>query len=708
MRAWSFRQLLIFWWILFVIMQQAERLFLLPAAMGLERVGTAVLLKTLITGLRADFIVSTIAVVMAGLLAGLGTLILSWGGWWPRLSRPSHRLFTVISGLFGLVILIVLIIDMGYYYYNHQRLDFVFFEYLDDLMALHSESGMRGAQAGQQTVAELKETVSWAVRLLTFLSVEGLAIGAWWFGFKNVVRQPRFYRYAPRRPYAATLAVAICLAVAGMGFHPHGPYAIRIVAIRSAVYYTLAQNPILYAVEALRASRVNAATAVLPSVRKVMSVENALRAAKEVVGKDAIFPDPRYPLVREMAPVSGVRFQQPANVLLIFVEGLDRRYLGRTMTPKKSDRPLRLTPFLDRLKDDSVYFANFFANGVQTSRGLLSSFCSYSSSQGQAPMKTRYAHDYLCFPSLLQRAGYRTEMVISQHHDINRMHLFMARNGLEELFDENDFPQDAEKSEGRITDAALFARIRVELESLQDSHRPYFLTTLTFSTHHPFTVPMTHDDVRALRNEEDAYIPALRYFDIEFERFFVALQRDGLLKNTAVFILGDHGRHEMKGQNQAELQLGHFMAPLFVWFDPSLRTPSTYRPRVVSIVASQVDIGPTILGLNGLTPRVSPFIGHDLSCVLIKECAEDNVAYLSTVYSDVIALADRSGLLAYSLPSGELYDIDLALQGAAVQRQPDDPAVTERYRHLLGMYVTVNALLERNQIWSWKDWGKRL
>jgi phosphoglycerol transferase MdoB-like AlkP superfamily enzyme len=708
MRAWSFRQLLIFWWILFVIMQQAERLFLLPQALSLENPGGSVVLKTLITGVRADFIVSTIAVVLAGALAGLGGLILSWRGWWPRLTRPSHRLFTVLSGLFGLLILIVLIIDMGYYHYNHQRLDFVFFEYLDDLMALHAEPGMRGAQAGQQTMAELGETLNWALRVLKFLFVEGLAVGAWWFGFKYVIRQPRFSRYAPRRPYTATLVVAICLAVAGMGFHPLGPYAIRTVAIRSAVYYTLAQNPILYAVEALRASRVNAPTVIRPSVRKVMSVENAVRAAQEVVGRGAVFPDPRYPLVREMTAAPGVRFQQPVNILLIFVEGLDRRYLGRTITPKKSAVPIRLTPFLDRLKDDSVFFANFFANGVQTSRGLLSSFCSYYSSQGQAPMKTRYAHDYLCFPSLLQRAGYRTEMVISQHHDINRMHLFMARNGLEELFDENDFPRDAEKSEGRITDAALFARIRSELESLRGSHRPYFLTTLTFSTHHPFTVPMTHADVRALRDEEDAYVPALRYVDIEFERFFVALQRDGLLKNTVVFILGDHGRHEMKGQSQAEWQLGHFMAPLFVWLDPSLRTPSTYRPRVVSTVASQVDIGPTILALSGLTPRVSPFVGRDLSCVLVRECAEDNVAYLSTIYSDVIALADRNGLLAYSLPSGELYEIDLAVRGPAVERLPDDASVRERYRQLLGLYVSVNVLLERNQIWSWKEWGKRL
>jgi hypothetical protein len=42
---------------------------------------------------------------------------------------------------------------------------------------------------------------------------------------------------------------------------------------------------------------------------------------------------------------------------MIFIEGLDRRYLGRTIEGH------RVTPFLDRLKTDSVYFENFFKRG---------------------------------------------------------------------------------------------------------------------------------------------------------------------------------------------------------------------------------------------------------------------------------------------------------------------------------------------------------
>jgi hypothetical protein len=41
-------------------------------------------------------------------------------------------------------------------------------------------------------------------------------------------------------------------------------------------------------------------------------------------------------------------------------------------------------------------------------------------------MKTRYMHDYVCIPSVLREHGYRTEMVIGYHRDLNRLHLFMS------------------------------------------------------------------------------------------------------------------------------------------------------------------------------------------------------------------------------------------------------------------------------------------
>src|SRR3989442_3528004 len=130
---WSFQRVLVFWWVLFVLIQQAERLFLLPEAWSLEAPTSAILLNTLGTGLRADLIVAALAVVVAMAVA------LFW--WLPyaillKLRGITVRARTYCSGLMvsslgvAFLILGLLMVEMGYYTYNYQHLDFIFFEYV--------------------------------------------------------------------------------------------------------------------------------------------------------------------------------------------------------------------------------------------------------------------------------------------------------------------------------------------------------------------------------------------------------------------------------------------------------------------------------------------------------------------------------------------------------------------------------------------------
>ncbi len=68
----SFSGVLLFWWILFVVLQKAERLFLLVQASFQETAATDVLVKTLMTGLRGDLIVASLAIGLCTALALLG------------------------------------------------------------------------------------------------------------------------------------------------------------------------------------------------------------------------------------------------------------------------------------------------------------------------------------------------------------------------------------------------------------------------------------------------------------------------------------------------------------------------------------------------------------------------------------------------------------------------------------------------------------
>jgi hypothetical protein len=700
---------IVFWWGVFLVIQSAERLFLVATTLGREWPTAATLAKTLATGFRADLIGAAAGTVVAtglGLVIGAGVaLVRRWRNRRGDLGSPWTAGVWAAGLVMALVMLAVTTVDMGYYHYSGQRLDLVFLEYVSDVFAQATEAQVAGSQVGRQTAAELGERSKWAVHVAAFAAFMAVSVAAWWFAFTRGLG-PLLRRCETAAPWVSRVVLALGLVWTGTGFHREASLEVKRVSISSSTYYTLAQNPFWYISDNVQNMVETRVAGTEAELLRVMPEQTAVRLARETIAPGATFPSSRYPLVHSTTGAPGVRLDRShvrgggrPNVLMIFVEGLDRRFLDRTV------RGVRVTPFLDRLRGESVYFEHFFTNGASTFHGLFASFCSQLPRIGFAAIRTHYGNDFLCLPAALRRGEYGTEMVIGQNRDRghSRLGLFMARNGLEALRDEGDFGPAAPRGRLGVLDSGLFDLMRSRIATMQSGDRPFFLTTLTTSTHHPFRVPEDHPDVRALRDEPDRYVPALRYLDVELERFFTGLHRDGLLRNTVVLILGDHGRHEKRGGADVDRRVGHFLAPLFVWLDESLRQPTTFRPRTVSMVASQVDLPPTILSMTGLMPAVSPFIGRDVSCALVTDCREDNVAYFTSHYDNLIGVAERDGIWLYSFSTGRLEQVDLAASGAPRLRAVTDPDVAPRHQRLLSLYVAANLLLERNRIWSSKE-----
>ena len=293
--------------------------------------------------------------------------------------------------------------DVGYYAYNHQHLDFVFFEFVEELF--HGVSEGTTSQAAEQTGAELDDASKWIWRIGGFWGLGAILIVAWRALFKRM----EHVRGGPWNPVTFTaglLLVSVTMSGAAAEFGRVTLPFVEVFHIESEAYYSLSQNPILFAANPLRDAFLSQWTWSPSTLPQPMTVTEAIQEAHLALGHGEAFPYSDYPLVRVQGNHEPPYFGRPINVLLVFVEGLDRRFLDRIQTvgdpigsgvPSAATSPsIRITPFLDRLKFDSLYFSHFYSNGVQTTRRLFSTLCSAFPRQGTAAIKTRYKHDYLC------------------------------------------------------------------------------------------------------------------------------------------------------------------------------------------------------------------------------------------------------------------------------------------------------------------------
>jgi len=361
----------VFWWVLLVVVQQAQRLFLIGVTARREMPSPGVLVLTLITGLRADLVTAGFAMLAAFVLALLVAA--------PFMLRDraaacvvAKRGLSMIGAVMAVAYIAVLTVDMGYYLYSGHRIDAVFMEYLVDLLGQGRQGHVSGSQVGTQTAAELREVGTWAVRVASYAAVMVVGVLGWRLVFRRAVGPA-----LRTRPRLTTTVLPLAVAVGTWGVHPGGPDSVQSAPIPSSTYYVLAQSPIwILDTPFDRASR----SVTIPSaVVKAMPESRAVAITRDLLLPGARFVSPRFPLVHAEALRPAPLARRP-NVLLLFIEALDRRFVGRTIAG------IRVTPFLDALFADSVTFEQFHTNGAQTFHGIFASLCSALPRQSDAKM----------------------------------------------------------------------------------------------------------------------------------------------------------------------------------------------------------------------------------------------------------------------------------------------------------------------------------
>jgi phosphoglycerol transferase MdoB-like AlkP superfamily enzyme len=121
---------------------------------------------------------------------------------------------------------------------------------------------------------------------------------------------------------------------------------------------------------------------------------------------------------------------------------------------------------------------------------------------------------------------------------------------------------------------------------------------MTTSNHRPYTFPSGKIDIPSGSGRSGA----VKYTDYAIHQLIEAAKNKPWFDDTLFVVVADHCAGSAR---KAELPVENYHIPLFIY------APKHVKPRNIDILASQIDVAPTVLGLLKFS-YVSEFFGKDI------------------------------------------------------------------------------------------------
>ncbi len=283
------------------------------------------------------------------------------------------------------------------------------------------------------------------------------------------------------------------------------------------------------------------------------------------------------------------------NVVLVSIESMGAEFLG-AYGDKRG-----LTPNMDALARESLWFANAYATGNRTVRGLEALSLSLPPTPGQSIVRRPNNELLFSLGSVFKDKGYATLFAYGGYGYFDNMNAFFEANNYR-VVDRTGIPAQKIEFENvwGVADEHLFDHVLAEIdrEKAERPERPVFVHIMTTSNHRPYTYPPGRIDIPSGTGREGA----VKYSDYAIGRLLEGARRRGWFKDTVFIITADHGANARGGMR---IPVDKYRIPVFVY------SPAHVPARRVDRLMSQIDIAPTLLGLLDFS-YYTKFLGHDL------------------------------------------------------------------------------------------------
>ena len=282
------------------------------------------------------------------------------------------------------------------------------------------------------------------------------------------------------------------------------------------------------------------------------------------------------------------------NVVLISVESLSGDYMQHFGNKEN------ITPYLDSLIPNSLFFSNFYASGTRTVRGLEALTLAIPPTPGQSIVRRPKNEDLFSLGSVFKKSGYDVRYIYGGNSFFDNMGYFFGHNGYQVL-DKGDIPKQLvhHTTAWGIDDEATFQYTLDQCDKSYREGKLFFNHMMTVSNHRPYTYPDGRIDIPSSAQSSAG---GVKYTDYAIHSFLKEAAKKPWFDQTVFVIVSDHCS---RSAGKTDLPVNRYHIPCIIY------APQLIKPTIEKRLISQIDLAPTLLGLLNI-PYTSQFFGLDI------------------------------------------------------------------------------------------------
>lgn len=286
------------------------------------------------------------------------------------------------------------------------------------------------------------------------------------------------------------------------------------------------------------------------------------------------------------------RGHKPPNIVVLIVEGLADDFLH-------SYHGLQLMPFLDSLKNRSLYWDHFLSLGERSYAVTPSLIASLPYGRSGFTMLESMPYHF-SLVNVLKQNGYFTSFYYGQGAWFHNKNVFYEQNFINRITDkekfDNKYPRIVVKGKDNFFwgyDDRSLMRKAMNLTIMQQK-RPLLDIFFTGSMHNPFTIQEEETYQKRLvqqvlkKNKEQSefelkygkYLRSVMFTDDAIKEYITAYSKLVDFENTIFIITGDHPMTDIPASNS----LKRYHVPLVI-YSPLLKAPHLFHS-----VGSHLDV----------------------------------------------------------------------------------------------------------------------